>query len=637
MKIKQNIEFSEEFRFSYNFGRSQIIKIIVVTKHNMNINEYYFNMGSMVSEQFHEFSLPFQYEQNSSINVTKEYLKLNTNSFINTNSNSDNNVTTTNNVMDKGQQIEMVFKRNMDEEPELAFFLEFNFVSMQYLANKLFYKISYLKETKKNKEIKLENGGKQSNQGSPTLKHYKENENNKSNYENSKNNCENNYESTQEKIEIFSSNERYGKNPIYFDPAYILKSFLKSNITLVFDFTDKNGYIGEVILTKLELSSIERKSYTTHIIDKNGCIVCKVKISCKKIPSRYFLDYLNHGLDINFAIGIDYTSSNLDPSKPNSLHTLKGDGKNQYENAIRSFGNILSHYDKSNSVPSIPVFGFGGIPKGKNLISHCFNINGMTNPNIDGIENVIKIYKESLKKVKLLGPTKINLLIKAVLSDIIKVRKQKEDEVKVKYSHNYHNSNNSNSPNNKNNLNSNVVPKTNQIKSQFEAPKIIIKPKPNFIYPKNGVLLFSSPFKKMNNNANYININDSPYKHFKLSPKRTESSNYYEELKTAENIQFGNYPYPMNSPLKTPNKKNKLNTEMNINNNNNNDYDNSLKNFTIPLSERKYNLLLLLTDGKIDDMIETKSILVEASNYPISVIIVGIGNANFGNMAELSK
>ena len=76
---------------------------------------------------------------------------------------------------------------------------------------------------------------------------------------------------------------------------------------------------------------------------------------------------------------------------------------------------------------------------------------------------------------------------------------------------------------------------------------------------------------------------------------------------------------------------------MNINNNNNNDYDNSLKNFTIPLSERKYNLLLLLTDGKIDDMIETKSILVEASNYPISVIIVGIGNANFGNMAELSK
>ena len=50
-------------------------------------------------------------------------------------------------------------------------------------------------------------------------------------------------------------------------------------------------------------------------------------------------------------------------------------------------------------------------------------------------------------------------------------------------------------------------------------------------------------------NVNYININDSPYKHFKLSPKRTESSNYYEELKTAEKtikiLQKINY-------LKTP-------------------------------------------------------------------------------------
>jgi len=59
------------------------------------------------------------------------------------------------------------------------------------------------------------------------------------------------------------------------------------------------------------------------------------------------------------------------------------------------------------------------------------------------------------------------------------------------------------------------------------------------------------------------------------------------------------------------------------------------KDYFIPLSERKYNILLILTDGKIDDMKETKNILVEASNYPLSVIIVGIGNANFGNMNEL--
>jgi len=61
------------------------------------------------------------------------------------------------------------------------------------------------------------------------------------------------------------------------------------------------------------------------------------------------------------------------------------------------------------------------------------------------------------------------------------------------------------------------------------------------------------------------------------------------------------------------------------------------KNYFIPLNERKYNILLILTDGKIDDMQETKNILVEASNYPISVIIVGIGNSNFGNMNEIGK
>jgi hypothetical protein len=39
-----------------------------------------------------------------------------------------------------------------------------------------------------------------------------------------------------------------------------------------------------------------------------------------------------------------------------------------------------------------------------------------------------------------------------------------------------------------------------------------------------------------------------------------------------------------------------------------------------------------LTDGCIHDMSETKKILVEISYKPVSVIIVGIGNADFTNM-----
>ena len=45
--------------------------------------------------------------------------------------------------------------------------------------------------------------------------------------------------------------------------------------------------------------------------------------------------------------------------------------------------------------------------------------------------------------------------------------------------------------------------------------------------------------------------------------------------------------------------------------------------------------MLFLTDGSIHDMRDTKDILVECSRYPLSVIIIGIGDADFSNMIEL--
>jgi hypothetical protein len=48
-----------------------------------------------------------------------------------------------------------------------------------------------------------------------------------------------------------------------------------------------------------------------------------------------------------------------------------------------------------------------------------------------------------------------------------------------------------------------------------------------------------------------------------------------------------------------------------------------------------YHCLLILTDGVIHDMRETKDLIVECSKYPLSIIIVGIGNADFSNMIEL--
>lgn len=48
-----------------------------------------------------------------------------------------------------------------------------------------------------------------------------------------------------------------------------------------------------------------------------------------------------------------------------------------------------------------------------------------------------------------------------------------------------------------------------------------------------------------------------------------------------------------------------------------------------------YTILLILTDGEIHDMDKTKDLIVRSSHLPLSIIIVGIGNADFGKMEEL--
>lgn len=39
-----------------------------------------------------------------------------------------------------------------------------------------------------------------------------------------------------------------------------------------------------------------------------------------------------------------------------------------------------------------------------------------------------------------------------------------------------------------------------------------------------------------------------------------------------------------------------------------------------------YNILLIITDGEIHDMQQTKDLIVQSSKLPLSVIIIGVGN-----------
>ena len=49
----------------------------------------------------------------------------------------------------------------------------------------------------------------------------------------------------------------------------------------------------------------------------------------------------------------------------------------------------------------------------------------------------------------------------------------------------------------------------------------------------------------------------------------------------------------------------------------------------------QYQVLLILTDGSIHDMEKTKELVVGMTDLPASVIIVGVGRAEFGMMHAL--
>jgi hypothetical protein len=55
----------------------------------------------------------------------------------------------------------------------------------------------------------------------------------------------------------------------------------------------------------------------------------------------------------------------------------------------------------------------------------------------------------------------------------------------------------------------------------------------------------------------------------------------------------------------------------------------------VQMGKMAYTLLLIITDGVINDMQATKDAIVDACDLPLSIIIVGVGEADFSAMEEL--
>ena len=152
-----------------------------------------------------------------------------------------------------------------------------------------------------------------------------------------------------------------------------------------------------------------------------------VQINYDETVKLTFIDYLSRGMQINLDIAIDYTASNNE--NPIPLHNIDGMNKNDYEKAIESCGSILAFYDYDKLYP---VYGFGGIPLGQsyspNMVSHCFNINFQKDPNIQGIDNVLRVYRNSLGKVTLAAPTFFTPVLNKVIKEIKYDLKNRQEE-----------------------------------------------------------------------------------------------------------------------------------------------------------------------------------------------------------------
>ncbi|PWA24504.1 hypothetical protein CCH79_00011826 [Gambusia affinis] len=164
-------------------------------------------------------------------------------------------------------------------------------------------------------------------------------------------------------------------------------------------------------------------------------------LSCLVDTELSFLDYIRGGTQINFTVAIDFTASNGaewgvllwwvesqklgaqrrscfskaglgNPSQPTSLHYMSPYQLNDYAMALRAIGEIIQDYDSDKLFPAL---GFGAKLPPDGRVSHEFPLNGNPqNPYCSGIDGVMEAYYQSLKSVRLYGPTHFSPVINHV-------------------------------------------------------------------------------------------------------------------------------------------------------------------------------------------------------------------------------
>ena len=419
MSKNNSIIFKEELEFNFLFERTQYLRVLINSDDGKQ-SEVRINLAKVITSKLSDVYFP--------VNLLRQ-----------------DNIDYTGNKIDKySQNLLLKFKRKTHylDKKISNFYVEFNFLFANQIANRLRYEIIVIKD---DGEVKI----------------------------------------------IHHSNELMGKNPLYFSAASFDEKAIFQDPdakSYVFEFYQNDQYYGQVVIyrkemmklitakeatqfnvsfegiqidqsehnkpkpklsTKSKISStnspkgnllnsdktLKTVSYfkqplsprgnpgqsekNTIVINPREYINGKVSITFKQTVRKKFYDLLFDGLNTAFDICIDYTSSNGDPAKESSLHTLKLEN-NKYAKAIKSCGNILKEYDDDQR---FPVFGFGGVPENGKEVSHCFNINGKRDPSINGMDEVIRSYLNSLRTVEFVGPTYFQPVLKTIVETIKKEMK----------------------------------------------------------------------------------------------------------------------------------------------------------------------------------------------------------------------
>ncbi|XP_004302476.1 PREDICTED: protein BONZAI 3-like isoform X2 [Fragaria vesca subsp. vesca] len=203
-------------------------------------------------------------------------------------------------------------------------------------------------------------------------------------------------------------------NPVWKPLSLSMQQFGSKDNPLIIECFDFNSNGNHVLIGKLQKSvaDLERlfkeRSRVNFVIPSSlGCEkLSKGQLFVDQFNEKQqfsFVDYISSGFELNFMVAVDFTASNGDPRKPDSLHYIDTYGRlNSYQQAITEVGEVIQFYDADKR---FPAWGFGGRTAG-GPVSHCFNLDGTaTGFEVEGVEGIMTAYASALHNVTLSGPT----------------------------------------------------------------------------------------------------------------------------------------------------------------------------------------------------------------------------------------